>query len=277
MPQNTPIFYDNDTLLAPNSRGEMTLYTVVEPTWEVNIPDASDKTVNVTGAADKVIEYINVNFPHYRWPNVDDLDTVSPEKTAQDGPNCRVFQQAPYSTADICRKTLKQIGNHYFNLGAGPGTCAQAECRTDFYGHQAAIWWCNDVSDNPQAVAHVYLGMVAVPFRMPELIPRSPTYRAPPRHVPLPVTLPTWPLSSCGPAPSGALPIPGLGLEASYSTKPGPGMSLSTAARSAGRGLYGSSCEWALASGQMRSGKEDLGRFHGIRASLSKMSGFACH
>lgn len=150
--QNTAIFYDNDTLLAPNSRGEMTLYTIVEPTWEVNIPGVLDKTVNVTGAADKVIEYINVNFPHYRWSNVDDLDPVSPEKTAQDGPepNCRAFQQAPYATADICRKTLKQIGNHYFKLGAGPGTCAQAECRTDFYGHQAAIWWCNDVSEIPR-------------------------------------------------------------------------------------------------------------------------------
>lgn len=130
----------------------MTLYTIVEPTWEVNIPGVPDQTVNVTGTADKVIEYIKANFPHYQWPNVDDdFNIVSPEKAAQDDPkpNCNVFQQAPYFLTDVCQKSLKRIGNHSLKLGAGPGTCAQAQCRIDFYGLHSAIWWCNDVSESP--------------------------------------------------------------------------------------------------------------------------------
>lgn len=150
VPHNTPIFY-NDTVLAPNAHGEMTMYTIVDPTWELNIPGApgTDK-INVTGTADKVIEYINTNFPDYLWPDVNDLNTTPPEKAAQDDPkpNCNVFTLGPYPMADLCQKTLKQVGNHYFNLGSGPGTCSQVQCRNDLNGRQAAIWWCNDVSES---------------------------------------------------------------------------------------------------------------------------------
>lgn len=152
VPHSTPMFYDNDTILAPNAHGEMTLYTIVEPTWELNIPGAPDgEKIKVTGTADKVVEYINVHFPSYVWPDVNDLNTTSPEKAAQDDPepNCNVFTLAPYPMANLCKKVLDQLGSHYFNLGSGPGTCAQAQCRDDLQGRHAAIWWCNDVSASP--------------------------------------------------------------------------------------------------------------------------------
>ncbi|KAG6368747.1 hypothetical protein INS49_002961 [Diaporthe citri] len=147
VPHNAPIFYDNDTLLAPNAHGEMTIYTIVDPTWELNIPGASDsEKIKVTGTADKIFQYINIHLPDYDWPDVDNLNSTSPEKAAQDDPtpNCNVFGLAPYPMVNLCKDTLKQIGNHYFNLGSGPGTCAQVQCRGDLKNRHAAIWWCND-------------------------------------------------------------------------------------------------------------------------------------
>lgn len=152
VPHSTPILYDNDTLLAPNAHGGMTLYTIVDPTWELNIPGAPDgEKIKVTGTADKVVQYINMQFPDYVWPHVHDLNTTSREKAAQDDPkpNCKVFGLAPYPMANLCNEILNQIGTHYYNLGSGPGTCAQVQCRDDLNGHTAAIWWCNDVSAPP--------------------------------------------------------------------------------------------------------------------------------
>ncbi|KAK7718587.1 hypothetical protein SLS64_002544 [Diaporthe eres] len=156
VPHNTPVFYDNDTLLAPNVHGEMTLYTIVDPTWELNIPGAPDgEKIKVTGTADKVVQYINMHFPDYVWPHVHDLNTTSPEKAVQDNPepNCKVFGLAPYPMANLCKEVLDQISTHYYNLGSGPGTCAQVQCRTDLQGRNAAIWWCNDGLTGASALA----------------------------------------------------------------------------------------------------------------------------
>ncbi|KAL2291847.1 hypothetical protein FJTKL_12024 [Diaporthe vaccinii] len=156
VPHSTPILYDNDTLLAPNAHGGMTLYTIVDPTWELNIPGAPDgEKIKVTGTADKVVQYINMQFPDYVWPHVHDLNTTSPEKAAQDDPkpNCKVFGLAPYPMANLCNEILNQIGTHYYNLGSGPGTCAQVQCRDDLNGHTAAIWWCNDGLTGASALA----------------------------------------------------------------------------------------------------------------------------
>lgn len=179
VPHNTPVFYDNDTLLAPNAHGEMTLYTIVDPTWELDIPGSSGREkINVMGTADKIIEYINTHFPDYVWPNIHDLNTTPPEKAAQDDPkpNCNVFSLGPYPMADLCQKTLKQIGSHYLNLGSGPGTCSQVECRDDLNGRQAAIWWCNDVSGS---WAHVQLSF-GLSLHVLILKTRAPTNRISP-------------------------------------------------------------------------------------------------
>lgn len=145
-------------LAAPNAHGEMTMYTIVDPTWELNIPGAPHDKINVMGNANKVINYINTQFPDYVWPHVDGLNTMAPEKVAQDDPkpNCNVFTLAPLPMANACQTVLKQIGSHLFNLGSGPGTCAQVECREDLQGRRAAIWWCNDVSES-RAVFRVYV------------------------------------------------------------------------------------------------------------------------
>lgn len=154
IPNNTPIFFDNDTLLAPNAQGEMVMYNIVDLTWELDIPGGPGK-INVTGTADKVIDYINVHFPDYVWPDVRDLNTTSPEKAAQDDPkpNCNVFDLAPYPVAQLVQEIVAKLGSHYFNLGSGPRTCAQVECRNNFGDRHAAIWWCNDVSETPRSLS----------------------------------------------------------------------------------------------------------------------------
>lgn len=154
--QNTPTFFDNDTLLAPNIHGEMVLHTIVDMTWELDIPGTANK-INITGTANKVIDYINTNYPNYIWSDIDELNITSLEMAiAIPGPypNCDIFSLAPYPMATAAQKSLKELGNHYFNLGNGPGTCAQAECKEDLQGRHAAIWWCNDVSEPQGGFSH---------------------------------------------------------------------------------------------------------------------------
>lgn len=138
----------------------MTLYTIVEPTWEFNMPGVSEKiNINITGTADKVMEYINIHFPDFDWADVDDLDTTPPEKAVQDDPkpNCNVFTEAPYPMASGCHRIVKSLGSHLFNLGSGPRTCSQVQCRDDLQGRHAAIWWCNDVSEFPRIFSRLRL------------------------------------------------------------------------------------------------------------------------
>lgn len=147
--QNTPTIFDNGTLLAPNLHGEMILHTIVDMTWELDIPGTSDK-INITGTANKVIDYINTNYPNYVWPDVDELNTTSSVMASEipgPYPNCNVFSLAAYPMATAAQKALSELGNHRFNLGKGPATCAQAECKEDLQGRHAAIFWCNDVSE----------------------------------------------------------------------------------------------------------------------------------
>lgn len=147
--QNIPTFFDNDTVLVPNAHGEMVLHTIVDLTWEIEIPDAPHK-INITGPASKVIDYINTNYPDHVWPDVDKLNTGSPGKVLQSpGPklNCNVFGLTPYPLANTVRMSLASLGNYHFSLEKGPATCAQAECSRDLQGRYGAIWWCNDVSE----------------------------------------------------------------------------------------------------------------------------------
>ncbi|KAK2598267.1 hypothetical protein N8I77_011691 [Diaporthe amygdali] len=144
-PHDIATFHDNGALLAPNVYGEMLIHTIVNMTPEFNVPEVLDKS-KVTGAADQVIAYINTHFAQYIWPDIDELNTISSEKPAQDNPtpNCNIFTLAPYNLANDSLKDLKQLGNHYFNLGPGSRTCSQVRCREDSTGRRAAIWWCND-------------------------------------------------------------------------------------------------------------------------------------
>ncbi|KAH8764830.1 hypothetical protein F5883DRAFT_715466 [Diaporthe sp. PMI_573] len=148
VPQNTPTIFDNGTLLAPNVHGEMVLHTIVDLTWEVDIPNTSNK-INITGTANKVIDYINTNHPDYVWPDVSKLNTASLGKTpARRGPkpNCDVFSLAPYPKAHEAQSGLEMIP-YTLHLGPGPRTCGQAQCVNDLQGRHAAIWWCNDGED----------------------------------------------------------------------------------------------------------------------------------
>lgn len=126
----------------------MTLYDIVDLTWELNI-GASNK-INITGSADMVIDYINSHFPDYIWPDVDESNTTSSEKTPQDDPkpNCLVYDLAPYPTANDLAKGLQQQGSHFVIQGPKPHTCGEVRCHADLMGRTAAIWWCNDVSES---------------------------------------------------------------------------------------------------------------------------------
>lgn len=147
VPHNTPVFYDNDTLLAPNAHGELTMYTIVDPIWELNIPGSLHDNINVTGSANKVISYINTYFPDYVWPEVGGPNITAVRKDTPDPyPKCDVFDLAPYPLAIAAQKDLKSLGNHLIHLGKGPRTCAEVRCKADLKGRHAAIWWCNDVS-----------------------------------------------------------------------------------------------------------------------------------
>ncbi|POS76702.1 hypothetical protein DHEL01_v204904 [Diaporthe helianthi] len=153
IPQKTPTFFDNNTILAPNVLGEMVLHTIVDLTWEIDIPDAPYK-INITGPASRVIDYINTNYLDHVWPNIDKLNTSSTSKVVQDpGPTliCNVFGLTPYPLATAVRKRLESLGNYHFSLGKGPAACAQAACLNDLQGRSGAIWWCND--GDSQAVA----------------------------------------------------------------------------------------------------------------------------
>ena len=158
VPQNTPTIFDNGTLLAPNVHGEMVLHTIVDLTWEVDIPNTSNK-INITGTANKVIDYINTNHPDYVWPDVSKLNTASLGKTlARRGPkpNCDVFSLAPYPKAHEAQSGLEMIP-YTLHLGPGPRTCGQAQCVNDLQGRHAAIWWCNDVSKSSSRFSCLHL------------------------------------------------------------------------------------------------------------------------
>lgn len=137
----------------------MVLHTIVDLTWEIDIPDSPHK-INITGPASKVIDYINTNYPEHVWPDVDKLNTSSPGKVLQSpGPklNCNVFGLTPYPLANTIRKSLASLGNYHFSLEKGPATCAQAECSQDLQGRYGSIWWCNDVSELLGDLSRLYL------------------------------------------------------------------------------------------------------------------------
>ncbi|KKY30967.1 hypothetical protein UCDDA912_g09088 [Diaporthe ampelina] len=144
VPHNAAIFFDNNTLLAPNLHGDTILYTIVDMTWELDIPGAPEK-INITGTANKAIQHINTHFPDYVWPDAGEYNTDwSVKETPDPVAKCDVFDLAPYPLASYCQEGLAQLGYHFFNLGSGPRTCAQAHCMTDQMGRNASIWWCND-------------------------------------------------------------------------------------------------------------------------------------
>lgn len=141
------------------------------------MPGVSEKIkINITGTADKVMEYMSTHFPDFDWADVDDFDTM--QKVAQDDPkpNCNVFTEAPYPMASGCHRILKSLGSHLFNLNSGPGTCSQVQCRDDLQGRHAAIWWCNDVSKLPR----IFWCLRHLSFEVPILNIRAPTNRISP-------------------------------------------------------------------------------------------------
>jgi hypothetical protein len=136
----------------------MVLHTIVDLTWELNITGTIEK-INITGTANKVTDYINTNYPSYDWPDNKVTNITSDKGIVASGssPNCDVFSLAPFQMATAAQKVLNELGEHYINLGKGPGNCAQVECKEDLQGRHAAIWWCNDVSGISRPLLHATL------------------------------------------------------------------------------------------------------------------------
>lgn len=116
-------------------------------TTEIQIPGTADKVI-VPGTIEQVAAFIDATYPGYEWPADEDYIVTASQFSPEDNTvYCNIGKQGSYFTAAVTQNFLRQFGYHRISVGAGPGNCYRATCRTERGSVvPVAFYLCNDVS-----------------------------------------------------------------------------------------------------------------------------------